>query len=148
MTALARLNALPGRFIPRDAALLLLRVAIATPFWLSGRTKVDGLLTLNDGARFLFAEEYKVPILPPEVAAHLATWAEHLFPILLVLGLATRLSALGLIGMTLVIQLFVYPLAFPTHALWAASALVLLVHGGGRLALDRPLARRFARKGA
>ena len=139
MTLIARLNALPGRFIARDAALLLLRVAIATPFWLSGRTKVDGLLTVNDGARFLFAEEYKVPVLPPEVAAHLATYAEHLFPILLVLGLATRLSALGLIGMTLVIQLFVYPKAWGAHLLWAGPLVYLLSQGPGGWSFDRLL---------
>lgn len=139
MTPIARLNALPGRFIPRDAALLLLRIAIATPFWLSGRTKVDGLLTINDGARFLFAEEYKVPVLPPEMAAHLATYAEHLFPILLVLGLATRLSALGLIGMTLVIQLFVYPEAWGVHLLWAGPLVYLVSQGPGGWSLDRVL---------
>ncbi len=72
---------------------LCCRISLAAIFFLSARTKVDGFLTVNDTAYTLFAEEYKVPLIPPEIAAHLATYAEHLFPILLVLGLATRLSA-------------------------------------------------------
>jgi len=79
--------------------------------------------------------------LPPDLAAVMATWSEHLFPIMLVLGLFTRLSALALLGMTMVIQLFVYPEAWwQVHALWVAMALVLIVRGGGSLSLDKPLA--------
>lgn len=118
------------------------RLALAAIFLLSGRTKVDGLLTVSEGARMLFRDEYRVPLLPPEIAAHLATWAEHLFPILLVLGLLTRLSALGLLSMTIVIQVFVYPDAWPTHLSWAALALYLIVHGAGPLSLDRALGIR------
>jgi len=118
------------------------RLALAAIFFLSGRTKVDGLLTVSEGARMLFRDEYRVPLLPPEVAAHLATWAEHLFPILLVLGLLTRLGALGLLSMTIVIQVFVYPDAWPTHLSWAALALYLIVHGAGTLSLDRALGIR------
>lgn len=99
---------------------LCCRISLAAIFFLSARTKVDGFLTVNDSAYTLFQEEYKVPLIPPEIAAHMATYAEHLFPILLVLGLATRLSALGLLGMTAVIQIFVYPDAWPTHLSWAA----------------------------
>lgn len=139
MNPVARLNTLLGRIAPRPVAELTLRLGIAAPFWLSGRTKVDGLLTVNDGAYFLFAEEYKVPILPPEVAAHLATYAEHLFPVLLVLGLLTRLSALSLLVMTLVIQTFVYPQAWGMHLLWAGPLIYLISQGPGRFSLDRLL---------
>ena len=78
-----------------------------------------------------------MPVLPPEIAAHLATYAEHLFPILLVLGLFTRFSALALLGMTAVIQIFVYPDAWPTHLSWAGLLLFLIGRGGGVLSLDR-----------
>jgi putative oxidoreductase len=87
----------------------------------------------------LFADEYKVPLLPPELAAHLAAYAEHLFPILLVLGLLTRASALALFGMTAVIQIFVYPDAWPTHLVWATALLYLAARGAGRLSLDSVL---------
>ena len=144
-----------------DAIALLARIGLAFTFWLSGQTKIEGLVLdplglqvqwgwprVSESALELFRNEYALPLLPPDWAALMAATAEHVLPLMLVLGLGTRVAALGVLGMTLVIQLFVYPLAFPTHALWAASALALLVHGGGRLALDRPLARRFAHKGA
>ena len=115
------------------------RGAIASIFFLSGRTKVDGLLSVNETAYTLFREDYKVPLLPPELAAHLAAYAEHLFPLLLILGLFTRLSALSLLGMTAVIQIFVYPDAWPTHLSWAAPMLYLIGRGGGRLSLDHAL---------
>ena len=115
---------------------LVARVALAAIFWQSGRTKVEGLLTVSDSAYTLFQEDYKVPLLPPEFAAHMATYAEHLFPILLVLGLATRLSALALLGMTAVIQIFVYPDAWPTHLSWAGLMLYLVAHGGGDWSVD------------
>lgn len=115
------------------------RVAIAAIFFYSGRTKVEGFLTLTDGAYALFREEYKVPLIPPEIAAHLAAYAEHLFPILLVLGLFTRLSALALLGMVAVIQIFVYPDAWPTHLSWAGLLLYLVARGAGPVSLDRAL---------
>lgn len=118
---------------------LLARLAIAGIFFQSGRTKVDGLLTLSDSTYSLFRDEYAVPLLSPEVAAHLATYAEHLFPILLVLGLFTRFSALALLGMTAVIQVFVYPDAWTTHLSWAALLLLLVSRGGGAYSLDRHL---------
>lgn len=118
---------------------LTARVAVAAIFFLSGRTKVDGFLTVNDSAYSLFREEFKVPLLPPEFAAHMAAYAEHLFPILLVLGLFTRFSALSLLGMTVVIQIFVYPDAWPTHLSWAAMMLYLIGRGSGTLALDHIL---------
>jgi putative oxidoreductase len=116
---------------------LAARIAVAAIFFLSGRTKVDGLLTVNDNAYTLFREEYKVPLLPPELAAHLATYAEHLFPALLVVGLLTRLSAAALLCMTAVIQIFVYPDAWPTHLSWATLMLYLIGRGAGPLSLDR-----------
>lgn len=122
---------------PHDLLALANRIAIAAIFFLSGRTKVDGLLSVSEGAVELFRSEYKLPLVPPELAAHAAAYAEHLFPLLLVLGLCTRLSALALLGMTLVIQLFVYPDAWPTHLSWAALLAYLAGRGGGRLALDR-----------
>ena len=118
---------------------LAARVAVGAIFLLSGRTKVDGFLTVNDTAYTLFREDYKVPLLPPEFAAHMATYAEHLFPILLVLGLFTRLSAFALLGMTAVIQIFVYPGAWPTHLSWAALMLYLIGRGAGPVSLDRAI---------
>jgi putative oxidoreductase len=131
-----------GAWIGHDLIALASRLALAAIFWLSGRTKVDGLLTINDTAYTLFREDYKVPLLPPEFAAHMATYAEHLFPVLLVIGLATRLSALGLLGMTAVIQIFVYPDAWPTHLTWAVPMLYLIGRGGGRLSADTILGMR------
>ena len=93
---------------------LVARVAVASVFWRSGQTKVEGFLHIKDNTFFLFREEYKVPLLPPDLAAYLSTTAEHVFPVLLIVGLASRLSALGLMVMTLVIQLFVYPEAGPS----------------------------------
>ena len=120
---------------------LIVRLGIASVFFLSGRTKVDGGLHITDGTYYLFAEEYRVPLIPSDIAAQLATWSEHLFPILLVLGLLTRLSALGLLGMTLVIQTFVYPAAWATHLTWAGLLLYLVRYGAGPVSLDRLLRR-------
>jgi putative oxidoreductase len=127
------------RLVPDDLLALASRLSIAGIFFLSGRTKVEGFLMVTDSAYDLFRNEYKLPLVPPELAAHLAAYAEHLFPLLLVLGLFTRLSALSLLAMTLVIQLFVYPSAWPTHLSWAALLLYLVGRGGGRMALDRML---------
>jgi putative oxidoreductase len=130
--AAAMLNSL----ISHDLLALAARLGIAGVFWLSGRTKVEGWLTVSDGAVALFADEYKVPLMPPELGAHLAAYAEHLFPLLLVLGLFTRASALALLGMTAVIQIFVYPDAWPTHLVWATALLYLVGRGAGRVSID------------
>ncbi len=106
-------------------------------FFLSGRTKVDGLLHITDSTYSLFETEYKLPLIPPDIAAHAATYSEHLFSILLVLGLFTRLSAAAFLGMTLVIEIFVYPDAWSTHLSWAAILLLLIAKGGGKWSLDR-----------
>ncbi len=125
------------RMISDSLLALAARFAVAGIFYLSGRTKVDGFLTVTDSAYALFRDEFRVPLIPPEIAAHLATYAEHLFPLLLVLGLFTRFSALALLGMTAVIQIFVYPDAWPTHLSWAGLLLFLIGRGGGTIALDR-----------
>lgn len=135
-------NALTGglsRCISHDSVAVSSRLAIAAIFYRSGRTKVEGFLSVTDSAVELFRTEFKLPLIAPEIAAHLATYAEHVFPLLLVLGLCTRLSALALLVMTLTIQIFVYPDAWPTHLSWAALLLYLAGRGGGKLALDRLL---------
>ncbi len=118
---------------------LIDRVAIGAIFFYSGRTKVEGFMTLTESAYSLFREEYKVPLIPPEIAAHLAAYAEHFFPLLLVLGLGTRLSALALLAMTAVIQIFVYPAAWPTHLSWAGLLLYLIARGAGPVSLDHAI---------
>ena len=131
--------------LPEGLILLFLRIAFAGVFWRSGRTKVEegSLFSISDTTYFLFAEEYSSVPLPSDLAAVLATVSEHLFPVLLVLGLFTRLSALALLGMTMVIQVFVYPEAWwQVHAPWVAMALALIVRGGGMFALDRLLVEK------
>ncbi|GAA0868839.1 DoxX family protein [Brevundimonas basaltis] len=139
MTAIARFHDRVTGAIPEWPLALLLRIGVAAPFFLSGRTKVDGLLTISPSTQYLFAEEYRVPLLPPETAALMATYAEHLLPALLVLGLATRSAALGLLAMTLVIQVFVVPGGWPTHLLWAGPLIYLIARGPGAASLDRLL---------
>lgn len=128
--------------IPHSALALAARVFPAAVFWQSGQTKVSGF-GLSDSAVFLFQDEYKLPLIDPTVAAYGAAIAEHLFPILLVLGLASRFSALALLGMTLVIEVFVYPDAWPTHGVWAVCFLYVIARGPGAISLDRLL---FARR--
>ncbi|WP_067734380.1 DoxX family protein [Novosphingobium naphthalenivorans] len=121
-------------------ALLFVRVALAGVFWRSGRSKVvEGTwLQVSDATYYLFENDYSAVPLPPHLAAPMAVAFEHLFPILLLAGAATRLSALALLGMTMVIQIFVFPEAWwSVHILWVALALVLIVRGGGLFALDR-----------
>lgn len=138
-TTWQRATSVLQRAVPDDLLALCARFSIAGIFFMSGRTKVEGWLTVSDSARALFADEYQVPLLPPDLAATLAAYAEHLFPLLLVLGLATRFSALALLGMTAVIQIFVYPDAWPTHLSWAALLLLLIGRGAGRFSLDHAL---------
>lgn len=126
--------------IPYSVLALAARVFPAAVFWQSGQTKVDGF-GLSDSAVFLFQEEYKLPLVDPTIAAYGAAVAEHLLPILLVIGLASRFAALGLLGMTLVIEIFVYPDAWPTHGVWAACFLVVVARGPGVVSLDHLIAR-------
>lgn len=127
--------------IPYWLLALVARFGIGGVFWLSGRTKVDGW-QVNDTAYALFADEYALPLIPSDRAAELAAVAEHLLPLLLAIGLLTRASAFMLLVMTAIIQVFVYPDAWPTHLGWAAILLLLVARGGGAVALDRPLGLR------
>jgi putative oxidoreductase len=130
-----------AKLLPGSLLLLVQRLGIAAVFFMSGRTKIaDGTwFTLDDGAFELFRTDYKLPFIPPVPATYAATTAEHLFPILLMLGLFTRVSAGGLLVMTAVIEIFVYPDAWPTHLSWAGLLLPLIAFGGGKLSLDRVL---------
>ncbi|KAA0945094.1 MULTISPECIES: DoxX family protein [unclassified Pseudomonas] len=142
--------------IPYSLIAFVARFSIAAVFWKSGQTKVEGFaVDLIDGAFNLgvprlanstlplFRSEYQVPLLSPEVAAHMAAFAEHFFPIMILIGFATRFSALALLGMALTIQLFVYPDAYPTHGTWIALLLLLMSKGPGRLSIDQLIARRY-----
>jgi putative oxidoreductase len=135
----AMLYAALERF-PTALLALVFRIAVASVFWKSGLTKLPNW----DATVFLFADEYKVPLLPPEIAAYMTVALELSCPVLLVLGLLTRPAAAALLGMTLVIQIFVYPLAWNDHLLWASLLLFLVVRGPGALSLDRWLGRRLA----
>ncbi len=151
---LARVHALFER-IPESGIALLARFSTAATFWNSGQTKVEGFVMnlvsgevslgwprLSASAVDLFRDEYKLPLLPPELAAVLATVGEHTLPVLLLLGLGTRLASFGLLMMTAVIQFLVYPGAYATHGVWAAVLLWLMVRGGGALSLDHLITQR------
>jgi putative oxidoreductase len=134
---IAALNTLFAR-IPADAVLLALRFFPAVVFWQSGRTKVDGF-AIKDSTWFLFEHEFALPLIPHTWAAVLATVAEHVLPALMIVGLLTRVSAFGLLAMTAVIQVFVYPSAWVTHGLWACALLAVAAWGPGRWSLDHAL---------
>ena len=125
--------------VPYTFLAIPLRLAVATVFWNSAMTKLANW----DTAVALFVDEYKVPVLPPEVAAYIAATIELTTPVLLVLGFLTRPAAAVLLAMTLVIEVFVYPLAWPTHIQWAAMLLVLLCRGPGWLSFDHWVWKRF-----
>src|SRR5215467_1152943 len=122
--------------IPYSLVALASRFAVADVFWRSGQTKVNGF-SIREETFYLFREEYKVPLLPPDVAAYLSTIGEHVFPVLLFFGLASRLSALALFGMTMVIQLFVVPGGWPEHVLWLSLLLLIIARGPGSISLDQ-----------
>ncbi len=141
--------------IPDSLIALLGRISIAAIFWKSGQTKIDGLAIdivsgefhlgwphLSESALELFRSEYRLPFVPPELAAPMAAFAEHFFPTLILLGLATRFSSLALLVMTLTIQTFVYPDAYPTHGVWATVLLVLIARGPGKFSIDHWIAKR------
>jgi len=143
--------------IPDSLIAFVGRFSIAAVFWKSGQTKIEGFVIdivsgdiqlgwpkLSDSVIPLFKDEYKLPLVSPEIAAPMAAFAEHLFPALILLGLATRLSAFALLGMTITIQLLVYPGAYPTHGTWAAVLLFLIARGPGKFSVDHWIARRFA----
>lgn len=160
---LHRLMALEAPFqrIPHTLIAFIARFSLAAVFWQSGQSKIEGLAInivngewllgwprLGENTIALFAEEYRLPLLSPELAAYMATVGEHALPILLLLGLFTRWAALGLLGMTLVIQLLVYPNAWMVHGLWATGLLYLMVHGPGCLSIDAWWRRGLGRSGS
>jgi putative oxidoreductase len=128
--------------IPVAIPQLLFRFGMALVFWRSAQSK----LASWDTTLLLFREEYKVPVLPPELAAYLATGVELAAPVLLVLGSATRLGAVAMLAMALVIQLFVYPQSYPDHLLWAGPLLYLVLRGPGAVSLDHLIRRHFERR--
>ena len=130
--------------IPYSAVALGSRFALASVFWRSAQTKVNGF-SIREETFYLFQEEYKVPLLPPDLAAYLATFGEHAFSVLLLIGLASRLSALGLFGMTMVIQLFVFPDGWPEHILWISLQLLIISRGPGTISLDHLIWTRAPR---
>jgi putative oxidoreductase len=153
--AVATAHGLMAR-VPESAIALLGRFSVAAVFWKSGQTKVEGLAIdivsgsfelglprLSSSAVDLFRDEYRLPLLAPELGAMLAALGEHLLPLMLLLGLGTRFAALGLLVMTAVIQFLVYPSAYPTHGVWAAVLLWLMVRGPGVVSLDHLWARRL-----
>jgi putative oxidoreductase len=134
---IAVLDRIPYWFIALAA-----RIFPAAVFWQSGQTKVSGW-HLKPSAVVLFQNEYQLPLIDPTVAAYASAFSEHFFPILLVIGLATRISALALLFMTAVIEIFVYPDAWPTHGVWATCFLIVIARGPGRLSLDHLIARQY-----
>ena len=150
--AAARSGSVPGRIIQRAIAAmscipdwliaLAARVFPAAVFWQSGQTKVAGF-HLKPSAIALFQNEYQLPLIDPAIAAHISAFSEHFFPILLVIGLATRFSALALLFMTAVIEIFVYPGAWPTHGVWATCFLVVISRGPGWLSLDHLISQKY-----
>ena len=128
--------------VPYTLLALPLRAAAATVFWNSAQAKLANWDTTIE----LFTDDYKVPLLPPEFAANMALGIELTMPVLLVLGLLTRAAALVLLGMTAVIEIFVYPQAWPTHIQWASILLVLLCRGAGSFSVDHWLWRRFGQQ--
>ena len=129
--------------IPHDLVALVCRFGVGMVFWLSGRTKVEGwnIFDLKASQKFLFTEVHPVPGVPWEVAAQLAAIGEHLLPLLLFFGLATRFAAVALLAMTIVIQIAL-PTGFPTHLLWAGVLLYLMAEGPGRASVDHWMTMR------
>jgi putative oxidoreductase len=139
--AVRRMTAALDRF-PYSLIALAARVFPAAVFWQSGQTKIAGW-HLKPSAVALFQDEYRLPLVDPAIAAYMAAFAEHLFPVLLVVGLATRAAALALLLMTAVIEIFVYPGAWPTHGVWATCFLLIIARGPGALSFDHLIARRY-----
>ena len=127
--------------IPYSVVALVSRISVASVFWRSGQTKVAGF-SIREETFALFRDVYKVPLLPPGVAAYLSTISEHVFSVLLVVGLASRLSAIGLLFMTAVIELFIFPDGWPEHILWTGLLLQLIARGPGAISLDHQIWQR------
>ena len=133
--------------IPQSLISLAARVFPAAVFWRSGQTKVEDF-HVTENAIDLFRDEYRLPFIDPALAANIAAFSEHFFPLLLVIGLASRFAALALLIMTAVIEIFVYPDAWPIHGVWATCFLIVIARGPGLFSLDHFLARRWLRRGA
>jgi putative oxidoreductase len=138
--------------LPESLVALSVRLAIVTVFWRSVQTKIVGwtffgqhlkFWNVTDSTFFLFEYEYSVPLLPAKIAAYMATFGEFFLSLAIILGLLTRLSAVGLLGMTAVIQFFVYPDSWNVHILWAGLLLYLIRHGAGVMSLDYVLHKRW-----
>ena len=129
--------------IPQSLISLAARIFPAAVFWRSGQTKIEGF-HVTENAVALFKDEYALPLIDPALAANIAAFAEHFFPFLLVIGLASRLAALALLTMTAVIEIFVYPDAWPIHGVWATCFLVVIARGPGVFSLDHLLMRRWS----
>lgn len=143
MMLVARVLNLLGQF-PDSLLLLMARVGAGAVFFKSGLTKIDlETMSIAPSTFDLFRDEYKVPLLPPELAAYLGTFNELLLPVLLVAGLFARIGAAGLLGMTATIQLFVYPENWAEHLIWATLLAMVLTRGPGAISLDRLFADRF-----
>ena len=137
-SALTRVSSLASNAIealdrvPLSLPQLLARLALAGVFFRSGMTKIANWdLTIQ-----LFQDEYRVPILPADLAALMATSVELAVPVFLAAGFLTRLACLPLLGMTAVIQIFVYPASWPDHLTWTALSIFLLIRGAGAISLD------------
>jgi len=128
--------------IPLDVVAIAARFAVGLVFFKSGLTKIDGF-SIKPSTFFLFENEYSVPFMPPVMSAYVGTLSELILPVLLWIGLGTRISATMLLGMTAVIQIFNYPNAYSIHALWAVSLLYLMVKGPGVLSVDHFLRKKF-----
>lgn len=128
--------------IPYWLIALTCRIALAKVFWSSAQTHLLSWQT----TLYMFDTSYRLPLLPSVLAAYLAVAIELVVPPLLVLGLATRFASLVIFCMTLVIEIFVYPQAWPTHIQWAAMMLVLMARGAGGISLDALIRRRFEGK--
>lgn len=139
------------KLLPEDVIALTARFAIASVFWRSAQTKINGwdflgqswqFFNLNSSTVTLFEYEYDLPIIAPELAAYLGTFVEFFVSIAIFLGFMTRFSALAFLGMTATIQFMVYPDAWPTHILWAAILFYIIKHGPGKFSLDNLIVGR------
>lgn len=129
---------------PHSLHALIARIVVGLVFWNSGRTKVAGwdIFLVSDKTLLLFREEYRLPLIPPETAALMAQISEHVLSVLLIIGLASRFAALGLLVMTLVIEIFVYPDAYIIHGLWATALILIMKFGPGSLSVDHLIRTR------
>ncbi len=127
---------------PQSFISALARVIIALVFWKSALTKIDGF-SIRDATFMLFEYEYNLPVIAPQTAAYMATFAELVFPVLLFIGLASRFSAAALLVMTAVIQSFVYPEAYILHGLWAIALLIIIARGPGIFSADFLIRKKY-----